>query len=63
MYIFLSEVRLAEEEEYKNYLRVTPKCLDELFVPVKYYITKKTTTVRDAGSAKPKHCTKNEVFH
>ena len=27
------------------------------------YYKKKTTTVRDAGSGKPKHCTKNEVFH
>ena len=40
MYIFVSEVRL-EEEEYKNYLKITPECLDELFVPVTDDITKK----------------------
>ena len=33
MYIFLSEVRFEEEEEekYKNYLRMTPECFEELF--------------------------------
>ena len=40
MYIFLSEVCLQEEEEYNNYLRITPECFDELFVLVKGDITK-----------------------
>ena len=41
MYIDLSEVRLEEEEEeYKNYLRVTPECFDELFLLAKDNITK-----------------------
>ena len=40
VYIFLSEVRLEEEEEYKNYLRIASQCFDELFVLVKGDITK-----------------------
>ena len=40
MYIPLPEVLLEEEEEYKNYLRITPVCFDELFVLVKDDITK-----------------------
>ena len=40
VYIFLSEVRLEEEEEYKNYLRIASQCFDKLFVLVKGDITK-----------------------
>ena len=32
MQIFLSEVRLEQEKEYANYLRMTPECFDKLFV-------------------------------
>ena len=35
MYILHAEVHLEEEEEYKNYLRITPECFDELFVLMK----------------------------
>ena len=28
----LSELRLEEEEEYKNYLRMNPGCFDKLFI-------------------------------
>ena len=31
VYIFLSEVRLKEEGEYENYLRITRECFDKLF--------------------------------
>ena len=31
VYIFLSEVCLMEEEEYENYLRITPECHYKLF--------------------------------
>ena len=37
----LSELHLEEEEDYKNYLRITPECLEELFELVKDVITKK----------------------
>ena len=40
-YILLCEVRWEEEEEYKNYLRITPKCFDKLFGLVKDNIKKK----------------------
>ena len=40
MYIFLSEVRLDEEEEHENCLRITPECFDELPVLVKDGVTK-----------------------
>ena len=40
VYIFLSEVCLEEEEEYRNYLRITPECFDALFTLVKDDITK-----------------------
>ena len=40
MYIFLSEVCLEEEEEYENYLRINPECVDDLFVLVKDDIIK-----------------------
>ena len=37
----LSELRLEEEEEYKNYLKMTPGCFDKLFELMKEDITKK----------------------
>ena len=37
----LSELHLEEEEDYKNYLRITPECLEELFELIKDVITKK----------------------
>ena len=40
MYIFLSEDRLEEEEEYQNYLRITPECFDKLFALVNGDVTK-----------------------
>ena len=40
VYILLSEVHLEEEEEYGNYLGITPKCFDLPFVYVKIDITK-----------------------
>ena len=40
MYIFLSEVCLEEEEEYKSYLSITTECFDKLFVLTKDNITK-----------------------
>ena len=50
----LSELRLEEEEEYKNYLRMTPGCFNELLELVKEDITKKPTNMRDAISPKLK---------
>ena len=40
MHIFLSEVRLDEEEEYKNYLMITPESFDESFVLMKDDVAK-----------------------
>ena len=40
VHIFLFEVHLEEEEEYKNYLRITPVRFDKLFVLVKDNIAK-----------------------
>ena len=40
VYIFLSEVCLKEEEEYKKYLRITAEWFDKLFVLQKVDITK-----------------------
>ena len=40
VYIFLSEVHLEEEKEYKNLFRMTPECFDKLFVLSKDNITK-----------------------
>ena len=40
MNIILSEIRLREEEEYENYLRITPECFDVLSVFVKDNKTK-----------------------
>ena len=37
----LSELCLEEEEEYENYLRMTPGCFDEFFELAKDNITKK----------------------
>ena len=54
MCIFLFEVCLEEEEEYKNYLRITPKCFDELFVLAKDDITTLTAIVRDVSAPKLK---------
>ena len=54
MYIPLSEVLLEEEEEYKNYLRITPECFDELFVLAKDDITTLTAIVRDVSAPKLK---------
>ena len=60
MYVLLSEVSLEEEEEYKNYLRINPKCFDKLFVLVKD-ITRKTINMRDASA--PKLMFATERFH
>ena len=40
VYILLSEACLAEEGEYKNYLRIIPECFNQLFVILKDNITK-----------------------
>ena len=43
VYMFLSEVRLEEENQYKeckNYLRITSEYFDELFVYAKDHIMK-----------------------
>ena len=40
VYIFLYQACFQEKEEYENYLRIDPECLDELFVytfPGQYY--------------------------
>ena len=52
VYILLSEVRLEEEKEYKNYLRITPEYFDELFVLMKDGMTKEITNMRDASPPK-----------
>ena len=52
MYIFLSEVCLDEEEEYENYLRITPECFDELLVLVKDSVTKLIANRRDTSLSK-----------
>ena len=43
----LSELQIEEESEYKNYLRMSPECFDELFDLVKIDITKQNTNRRD----------------
>ena len=42
VHTFLVEVRLEEEEEEecKNYLKITPECFDKLFILMKDDITK-----------------------
>lgn len=50
----LSELRLEEENEYKNYLRMSTENFDELFRLVEKDITKQNTIMRDAISAKVK---------
>ena len=57
MSIFLFEVCLEEGEEYENYLRITPKCFDELFVLAKDDITTLTAIVRDVSAPKLKLAT------
>ena len=52
MYIFLSKVRLEEEEESKNYMRITPEYFDELFVHVKAQNTKDTSSPKLKLAAK-----------
>ena len=52
MYIFFSEVRLEEEEEHKNYLRITPECFHKLIVLVKDNITKQIINITDTSSSK-----------
>ena len=61
IYIFLFEVHLEEKEEYKNYLRITTECFDELFVLVKNDITQEITNMRDASTPKGKLAAK--IFH
>ena len=54
MCIFLSKVYLEEEEEYKNCLRTTAECFDELCIVVKDDATKLTANMGDASAAKLK---------
>ena len=61
MYILLSEVHLEEEEEYKNYLRITSECFDELFVIGRDNNIKEITNIRDGSSSKLKLAEK--MFH
>ena len=61
MYIFLSAVRLEEEEEYENYLMITPECFDKLLVRVKDVITKYIANMRDASTPKLKLAA--NIFH
>ena len=56
MYFALSEVRLEEGQECKNYLRITPEYL-ELFVRIKDDIAK----MRDANTPKIKIVVK--IYH
>ena len=52
MYIFLSELHVEEEQEYKNYLRITPECFDGLFVLMRGSIIKQIANIGDASSPK-----------
>ena len=61
MYILLSEVHLEEEEEYKNYLRITSECFDELFVIGRDNNIKEITNIRAGSSSKLKLAEK--MFH
>ena len=61
MYILLSEVHLEEEEEYKNYLRITSECFDELFLIGRDNNIKEITNIRDGSSSKLKLAEK--MFH
>ena len=61
MFILFSEVRLGEEEEYQNYLKITPEGFDKLFELVKYDITKQVTNMSDASTSKLKLSAK--IFH
>ena len=53
MYIFLSEVCLENEQEYKI-IWIILECFDKLFVLVKNSITKLISNMRDASSPKTK---------
>ena len=57
----LSEVHLEEEEEYKNYLRITSECFDELFIIGRDNNIKEITNIRDGSSSKLKLAEK--MFH
>ena len=57
VYFALSEVRLEEDQDCKNYLRITPEYLDELFVRIKDDIAK----MRDANTPKIKIVVK--IYH
>ena len=48
---------------YKNYLRVTPKCFDELFALVKTDIIKQITNMRDTSTPKLKFAAKIFLVH
>ena len=61
MYILLSEVHLEEEEEFKNYLRITSECFDELFVIGRDNNIKEITNIRDGSSSKLK--LDEKMFH
>ena len=61
MYILLSEVHLEEEEEYKNYLRITSECFDELFVIGRDNNIKEITNIRAGSSSKLRLAEK--MFH
>ena len=61
MYIFLSQICLLEKEDYENYLKIAPECLDELFVHFKDNITQQIKNMRDASTPRRKLTTK--IFH
>ena len=52
VYIFPSEVRLQEKEDYQNYSRITPECFDKIFVLLKDDVTQQITNMRDASTGK-----------
>ena len=61
--IFPSQVCLQNKEEYENYLRIAPECLDELYLYIlfKDNITQCIKNMRDATTPKQKLTTK--IFH
>ena len=58
VYVFLSQVSL-QEDEYENYLRIAPECLDKLFLFSKDNIMQYIKNMQDATTPKRKLTTKN----
>ena len=62
MYFLLSDVRLEEEEEYRDYLRITPECFEERFEGRSILQNKLQMQEMQALHNKTKTCCENIYF-